>query len=946
MIGRERELAELGALLAAAATGAGRLVLLAGDAGVGKTRLAEAAIAAGGLAPLRGAAMARGAAPYGPIVVALRDHLRRGGQLHGSGPLGPHLHALLPELGPSAEPCDRATLFQAIADAFAAIAAERPTVVFLDDLHWADAASMDLLPSLAVAIESRPLLLLGAYRSDELPRGHPLRQLRVELRRAGRLIEFDVLPLDATDSAALLEHVLGRQPGPSLRAAVYDRTQGIPFFIEELASGLAVSARLVASGHRVDLEPAATVPVPQTIRDTARLRFVGLAPEARSALEAAATVGREVPLRLLSGLGCDAGIEPLLEVGVLQEHELGVARFRHDLIREAIYADTAWPRRRSLHREVAALLEVDGAEPRLIADHWLAAQRPDRARPLLLEAARRFCLVHAYRDAADAGRVALEIWPEGEDENGRLGVLDELGRCAQLCGELAEASRVWEECAAALDHDREPERAARVSAELATVFELQGDVVRAVEARRQAAELFERAELMAEAASERLAAAGGLFATDSPAAIAQADRALAAARRAGRADLASRALSLRGFFLGLSGDRDAGLAAARQALRAATADDIDAVVEAYWTLGTVANFWADHAGAERAFTAAAELCRQHGRRPEEDTCVTCLGLVLFNRGEWDRADAVAREVLDTGSAPEHAVGHAVWILGIVATSRGATRRGRTLLQRALAIARELPIPVMETQSLLGLALTDELEGTASTLWDDVLHDLPRQLTLTFASGMRWAATFGSRRDDRSLTQACADGLTTWVGRFASTDAVAGLAHTIGEVMVLDGEHERAAEQFTRAIELLSEIDMPFELAHSRMRAGVSLARVGERDTAISHIVAAHRVFRALRARPFTLQAATELEALGEPVARHLGRRAAHDVRNGGLTRRQIEVLRLVAVGRTNREIAAELFLSTRTIDMHVRNILAQLACRSRAEATARAHEFGLLSSQT
>jgi DNA-binding CsgD family transcriptional regulator len=92
---------------------------------------------------------------------------------------------------------------------------------------------------------------------------------------------------------------------------------------------------------------------------------------------------------------------------------------------------------------------------------------------------------------------------------------------------------------------------------------------------------------------------------------------------------------------------------------------------------------------------------------------------------------------------------------------------------------------------------------------------------------------------------------------------------------------------------------------------------------------------ALRTRPFTRQAATELGALGEPVARHLGRRAAFEPRNGGLTRRQIEVLRLVAVGRTNREIAAEVFLSTRTMDMHVRNILAQLACRSRAEATAR-----------
>jgi predicted ATPase/DNA-binding CsgD family transcriptional regulator len=943
LIGRDRELGQLAELLAAAAAGEGRLVLLAGEAGAGKTRLAEAAIADGTLTPVRGAAAVRGATPYGPLVAVLRDALRRGMRGFTSGPLSVHLGTILPELEPPAEPCDRATLFEALAQAFALIAEERPTVVFLDDLQWGDAATFELLPSLAAAAEQWPLLFLGAYRSDELPRDHPLRRLRIELRRAGRLCELEVAPLDTAGTAVLAEHILDGQVGPRLRAAIYDRTQGIPFFIEELAAGLAASQRLVRSGLRLELESGASIPIPETIRDAARFRADGLSTDARSALEAAAAIGTQVPLELLSSLGDEAALVELLERGLLNEHEPGMASFRHDLIREALYADTPWPRRRMLHRQVAQLLEAQQAEPRLVADHWLAARQPDRARPLLLEAARRFCAVHAYRDAARAAQLALEIWPENEDEAGRLATLDELGRCAQLCGELAEAARAWEELATGIEPAVDRTWWAVVSRQLATVYELQGRGDRALDAHQQAAALFADSGLNADAASEELLVARGLFSSDPLAALAHVDLALAEAGRSGRGDLQARSLSLRGFFLGLTGHRDDGMAAARAALAAADdAKDIDAIVDAYWTLGTVANFWADYGRAENAFEAAATLCRQHGRRPEEDTCVTCLGLVLFNRGDWARAEKLAREVHASGDAPEHATGHATWILGIISATRGATKRARSLLRRALKTAVELPMPVMEVQSTLGLALAEELEGTASQLWRDVLHSPPSVLSLTYASGLRWGSSFAARRGDHGLARACADGLSTWAARFASTDALAGLAHALGEVTLLEGATEQATEQFARALELLREIDAPFELAHTQMRAGVALARAGHRQAAVSQLVDAYRTFHRLQARPFSQQAAAELLALNEQVERHLGRRAARDLEHGGLTRRQIEVLRLVAVGRTNREIAGELYLSPRTIDMHVRDILAKLACRSRSEATARAHELGLL----
>jgi predicted ATPase len=237
LVGRDRELEEIGDVIAGAAAGNGGLLLLAGEAGVGKTTLAEAAFRAAGVAALRGIASPRGSAPFAPISAALRSFLRCSPDgLDDIGPLKAHLAALLPELGATSDPPDREALFEAIRVAFESIGRTEPTVVFLDDLQWADAATLELLTSLAAAAEEWQLLVLGAYRNDEIPRGHALRRLRMDLRRSGRLSELVVEPLDPDSTVLLASEVLGAKLGPALRAALIDRTQGIPFFVEELST--------------------------------------------------------------------------------------------------------------------------------------------------------------------------------------------------------------------------------------------------------------------------------------------------------------------------------------------------------------------------------------------------------------------------------------------------------------------------------------------------------------------------------------------------------------------------------------------------------------------------------------------------------------------------------------------------------------------------------------
>jgi hypothetical protein len=167
LIGREREQARLQAWAAEALAGRGSLVLLAGEAGVGKTSLARRALAGAGLEVLEGVGAQGGTSAFGPVVEVLRAHLRsEGGGPLVEGPLAAHLALLLPELGPPAAEGDRATLFEAIRLALAAIAARGPAALFLDDLQWADDATLELLGALARSLDTQALLVLGAYRSD------------------------------------------------------------------------------------------------------------------------------------------------------------------------------------------------------------------------------------------------------------------------------------------------------------------------------------------------------------------------------------------------------------------------------------------------------------------------------------------------------------------------------------------------------------------------------------------------------------------------------------------------------------------------------------------------------------------------------------------------------------------------------------------------------------
>ena len=945
LIGREAERAAVDALAAQVRAGDGAIVLLAGEAGVGKTLLARTVLGGSGLELVMGFGVQEGASAYGPIVEALRTLLQRGAE----PPLRSQLAMLLPELAPDAVPVDRATLFEAIRSLLATAAARRPLAMFLDDMQWADDATLDLLPALARSLAAEPVLLVVAYRSDDVPRGHPVRRLRSELRRDHRLHEIAVEPFDGGATALLLEHVLGAPPAPSLRDAIAARTDGVPFFVAELGLALAGSERLRHGPDGLELPRDADLPLPESVRDAVLLRASGLSDAGRRAISVAAVAGQTVERETVMPIaGLDDWPADPVACGLLVEAASGRLSFRHALVRDAFYGEIPWLDREALHRQVAERLEAARAPAQIVAEHWAQAREADRARRCFLAATDAYRAVHAYHDGVRAARRALALWADGEDERGRIEALERLAVCAELAGEPGEAVRTWREVAEGRRRAGDRLGVGEASRRLAGALEVQGRWQEALTAREAGAAAFADAGAPADAAAERLAAAAHLRSAGSfRAALQLTELAARDARAADRVDLEARIQALEGNVRARMGEPEAGLELVRTALTTVLDRSLTAAAaEIYQRLADSLEHGGEYSAATATYDDAVAFCNQSGLDPTAQLCLACLSVVLRQTGDWDRAIRLSQDVFASPAATPHARSAAAATLGGILALRGETAKARAMLHDGMALARWIDLLAGEILCAWGLALVDESQhdraaAVAHCHWilDRWKGTEERHYTI---SPLRWATTFLAEEGDATGARASAAALAQIAADAGQPEAVSALSHALGEIALMDGDAPQAVMQFERAVDLLHGVGAPFERLESERRTASALLMAGRRDEAVERLAGAYRLARRMRARPAVRRLAASLAGLGEQADRRLSRLQAEQLEHQGLTRRELGVLRLLAVGMTNREIAAELIVSPRTVDMHVRNILRKLDCRARADAARRASELGLL----
>ncbi len=662
LIGRDGELAQIEAALDAAAKGNGQTVVVAGEAGGGKSafvRALEERALARGVRVLRGATLESDRTlPYAPFVAAVRSgfrgtpHERLGRVLAQTAP---DLAQLFPELGRAAKPegaMEQHRLAVAFHGLFTAFAREAPILVVLEDLHWSDEASLDLLHYLARELRDSRSVVLANYRSDEMHRRHPFLRTLGNLQRERLATEITLRRLTPDEVGRLIQETFQTDPvSAEFRDAVYARCEGNPFFTEELLKALVDSGDIYRTSTGWQRKPIAELRIPSSIRDAVHAHVERLGPEAQATLAAASVIGQRFPFEVLrattgaSAADVLAHLRQFIELQLVAEEggEEDTYAFRHALTREVVYDELLAPERKALHRAVAAALEaMPRLEPSLLALHLDAAGEHARAVPHLLEAGRRAMAAGAPREAAAHCERALELGVADAEQAATLEALADAYFRFDTTRAMRAGERALERHRAAAD----ARGSARVLMLLSHAHGLLGEGERAVllaeEARASVTGLGDTPELAS--SLSRLAATYGALGRSTL--LAQAAEQLAGiGERLGRLDFQADAERMRAG--GAAVDPERSLAHARRALDLARAtDNPKSIEDSYWIL-VIALGRARRSPAEIVATVRDGLAfaRAHGN--EMSNLMPAEAYYYLNRGDWDAAlaaaDAIPRE---------------------------------------------------------------------------------------------------------------------------------------------------------------------------------------------------------------------------------------------------------------------------------------------------------------
>ncbi len=981
LVGRGDDLLELETAVADRA--ARPITLLGGEAGVGKTRLVAELMAratADGMLTTSGCCVQLGAdaLPYAPFVDALGRLVEslgdRAAEALGTAPAD--LAALVPELATGASGAalvSRGRMYEAVRGLLDRVPV--PLVLVLEDIHWADQSSLELLAYLASRLRSGRTAVVATFRTDELSRRHPLVPILAELARSGRTNRIDLDRLGPDAVARLVREIRGEAPD-ALVAAIAGRSDGNPFLAEELLA--------------VDGGPAA--PLPGTLRDILLARLGTLSEPTRHVLDIVATLGRPADAELLElAWGGEAGpldqaIREAVDRAILVvEPHGGRLAFRHALIGEAVADDLLPGERVRLHVVLARIL----------------AERPDLASPTragtAAEVAHHLVEAHdlpaAYRASVSAGDAAMaaRAYPEarrlyeraldllervpdagGRDATDRIRLLDLAAEACFRGGDAARAVALGRQAVAAAEGVVDPPRLSHLLGRLLEWIELTGEL-------EEIAALGERAVGLVPPNPPTAERAFALLSLASARLHAGRDRgSLELAREAIRVAAACGATGIEACARSQVAVALAGLGRDREAV-----EEIERAVSLADRSGGAREIGVAHIDRAAVYSAAGRFADLPGvlaaaraaldREGLHDMSEPLLGTddveLLAWQGRWDEAEPLAGRMIDAGSSRMALPSYLV-TRGQLRVRSGRFEDG----ERDLAAVRDLqPSADPETRAaatglLAEAAIGRDDPGDALRLVDEALailgvtDEVPGRVHM-FALGLRAAADLAersrARRDaDAQARAGAAAGQHADRLRLAETGRLVegganedrvlsrvawGLAEA-GRIAVRPDADAWAAAAL--ALETSGE---PYLASYARYReAEATLAGTTDRARAERVLRDALSWAAAAGAGPLVRdieglarRARLDLSPPRPPEqAPQVGAPAPPDPY--GLSPREREVLALLVDGRTNREIGERLFITEKTASSHVTHILDKLGVASRGAAAALAARGGLV----
>jgi DNA-binding NarL/FixJ family response regulator/tetratricopeptide (TPR) repeat protein len=928
--GREREIGELSDAVDRAASGQLAIVLIEGEAGIGKTRLLSEALQ---LAARRGCEVARAKAdemeqtrPFGVIADAL------GCVRSAADPRRASIAALLAthersETGPitiSSDPGLRFRAVDAFSDLVEELSQQRPLVIGVDDLHWADPSSLLTLVTLGRAAAGMPVALVGCYRP--FPQPSSLRATIDALDAVGA-VHLGPEPLVEREVHDIVTELLGTEPDAGLLAALSGATGNPLFIIELLGSVMQEGANGASDGD------VRSTTLPASLRLTILGRLSSLPEPTLRTLRAASLLGSTfaptelaaIANRPLSELA--PSLEAAIAAGVLDEDGTRL-RFRHDLIRDAIYADMTPSVRLGLHREAATRLADIGASATRVADQFARGATPGD--PEAIE-----WLTRAAREAASTSpETALEFLERAVElttatDVRRESLLAERADTLMLAGRVADAVL---ECQALLAHDQPSTARAQARVRLGAALLVNGRPTEAlaeldVVARSAASSEAERVSSLGEASTARL------WLGDFDGAMTTAEQAYPRAVRAGDHRTATSALATQSVIACMRGEMARAMQLSDEALGLADASPgrIGHSYPVYATRGWIMLELDELEQARHALGRGRRICDELGVRWPLATYQAYLAVVRFTAGAWD--DAVAELEAGIHFAEETGVTYALKpshsALALIRLHRNDLPGARQAVDNATALG-DRGSRLFDYRLRWAHALLLEAEGDtaqASSLLADGWRlcqgaDMGVDYPVVGPDLVRLACTVG----DIDL----AEHVTAAVGEVASNNRVPSIT---GAALRCRGLLTDDADLLTQALDAYAAGPRRLELALTCEEAADATARQGDRAAARSMLERAGGIFEALDATRGVVRIDATLRRLGVRRGRRGARQRPH-VGWESLTPTERTVGDLVADGLSNPQIAERLYISRRTVQTHVSHIFTKLDIASRAQLAA------------
>jgi len=985
LVGRTQEMDTLERALHSAQRGAGQCIVIAGEAGVGKSRLlseicrrAEVEL----FLILRGYCFEQDAAfPYAPLVDALRTHLARYAPLEINERLGhfaPEIVKLLPEMAlvlpdlqpsPALDPeAEKRRLFESLIGFFIRLAAMQPLLLILEDLHWSDKVSLDFLQLFVRRLPAHPILLLASYRQEEAPL--PLTHLLAQFDRERLAREIALAPLTRPNVDLMLRAIFDL-PHPvktEFLDLLYPLTEGNPFLIEEVLKALIATREIYYTAGHWERKPIRELRIPRSVQDTVQRRTSQLSRAAQEVLTLAAAAGRRFGFALLRELTAmnDQELLPLIQqliaAQLLVEESADQFAFRHALTREAVYATLLRRERKALHQKIAETLERVYAEAldayaADLAYHSYAAEMWAKVLTYSRRAGEQAQALFAPYEAIEQFTRALEAARQMSLPP-PTGILRGRGQAYEMTGNFERARGDYEATLSAAQeaHDGAAEWQGLI--DLGFLWTAR-DYARAGEYFQRALEL---ARLLGDPTTvgHSLNRLGNWYAN-----VEQPEAGLRYHREAlelfqTQNDPCGLVETLD--LLGMSSQLNSDLAQSHQFYQRAIAlwralSDRRGLASSLASLPLCAAIYLKNsdvpaislAEATRWSEEAIQIAREIGWRAGEAYAELMLAMGLGPQGEYARA----LEMAQTGLAVAEEIEHRQWIsgahaaLGMLYLDLLALNAARPHLEQALALARAVGSRVWVglTSGYLAsvYAAQGKLELAEATLNDMLESDTPMQ---TQSQRLCWytRGELTLRRGKAETALYIAEGLIASAANVTAETVIPRLWKLRGEALAALGRTAEAETMLRAARDEAQARGLPPLL----WRIHIALGKLYQ---SLKRFDAAGREFAATRAVLENLADTIPDQALRDNFIRQAGalmppaappspRRAAKK-EFSGLTARECEVAAYIARGMSNRAIADILVVGERTVETHVSNILNKLGFTSRAQIAAWAVEKGL-----